>query len=269
MRVTNNMLSHNLLRNLEHANNKMVLLQDQLSTGKRITKPSDDPVGTETSLRLTSTINSMEQWKKNASEALSCLNSTEGILGNMTSMLQRVRELTVKGATSQADEDRGQIAKEIDQLTMQFQSLANSQVNNKYIFSGSKINIAPVEAYTGTGTPPALSKWHGNDNVIEIEVGPNVNMPVAIKGSELFGITFNDVGTEANSSFFNTLNKLSTSLSNGDTEAINECLDEVDGHLDNLLALRSQLGARTNRMETIYDQLDNSIINAKQHLSTV
>lgn len=269
MRITTNLMSHNLLRSLEQANSRMTLLQTQLSTGRSLTKPSDDPVATETALRMNNTIASMEQWKKNASEALSYLESTESILSNMTAMLQRIRELTVQGATgSLSNNDRMQIAQEIDQLTMQFQVLANSQVNTKYIFAGTKIDAPPVEAYTGTGTPPAITKWAGNDKVLEIEVGPNVTMPIAINGQQLFGITFNSDGS-ANSSFFNMLHELSTALRNSDHEAINASLDKIDIEIDNFLELRSQLGARTNRMRTIYDQLDNSIINLKQTLSQI
>jgi len=262
-------MTHNLLRSLEQANSKMALLQTQLSTGRSLTKPSDDPVGTETALRINNTIASMEQWKKNASEALSYLQSTESILSNMTAMLQRIRELTVQGATdSLSDNDRMQIAQEIDQLTMQFQVLANSQVNSKYIFAGTRIDVPPVETYTGTGTPPVITKWEGNDKVLEIEVGPNVTMPIALNGRQLFGITFNSDGT-ANSSFFNMLHELSTALHNNDQEAINDSLAKIDLEIDNFLELRSQLGARTNRMKTIFDQLDNNIINLKQTVSQI
>lgn len=265
MRVSNNILSHNLLRNLEQSNKKMVLLQNQLSSGNTITKPSDDPVGTETVIRINSTISSMEQWKNNASEATSYLESSESVLSGMTAMLQRIRELTVQGANgSLSNTDRSQIAKEVDQLNMQFQVMANSQVNSKYIFSGSKIDTPPIP---GSATVPfTLTQWDGNDKVIEFEVGPNVNIGVAIEGTKLFGITYNADNTE-NSSFFNTLNKLSTSLSSGNETQINEALDEIDGHLDNFLALRSELGARTNRMSTISDQLVNNTMNLKQNLS--
>ncbi|UWG98304.1 flagellar hook-associated protein FlgL [Dehalobacter sp. DCM] len=267
MRVSNNILSHNLLSNLEQSNQKMVLLQNQLATGNKITKPSDDPIGTETIIRFNSSITTMEQWKTNADEAIAYLQSSESVLSGMTSMLQRIRELTVQGANgSLSNDDRSQIAKEVDQLNMQFQVMANSQVNSKYIFSGSKIDTPPL---SGSATVPfTLTQWEGNDKVIQMEVGPNVAVGVAIEGSKLFGITHNGDGTES-SSFFSTLNKLSSALTNGDETQINEALAEVDDHLDNFLALRSELGARTNRMSTIGDQLVNNVMNLKQNLSAV
>jgi len=271
MRVTNNMLTQNLLKNLEYANNRMDLIQNRLSTGQAITRPSDDPVRIGISLRFKSSISSMEQWKTNASEALAYLETTEGILGNMTSMLQRVRELAIQGANgSNSNDDRAQIAKEVDQLTQQFQVLANSQVGNKYIFSGTRVDTPPMEEYATPipSPPPAPTEWKGNSDIFEVEVGSNLKMPVSIDGFKLFGITDNGDGTQS-SSLFNTLHKLSMGLYTGNQADLNEALEEVDAHIDNVLGLRAELGAKTNRMYVVTDQLDNSIINLKSNLSDI
>ncbi|KUO65593.1 MAG: flagellar biosynthesis protein FlgL [Gracilibacter sp. BRH_c7a] len=265
MRVTNNMLTQNLLKNLASANNRMDLIQNRLATGQEITKPSDDPVKIGTVLRFKSSLASMEQWKANAGEASAYMDTTEGILNNMTSMLQRVRELTVQGANgSNSDSDLVQIAKEVDQLTEQFQVLANSQVGPKYIFSGTQINKPPIPP----NTPTVLTQWDGNDKAYEFEVGPNVSISVSVEGTRLFGITDNGDGTQS-SSFFNTLHKLSSSLNNADQDQINEALQEIDDQIDNVLGLRAELGAKSNRMQTVSDQMDNSILSMKKSLSDI
>ena len=253
MRVTNNMLVQNLLKNLQSANNRMDLIQNRLASGQAITKSSDDPVKIGTTLRYKSSISSMEQWKINAGEALANLETTEGILGNMTSMLQRVRELAVQGASgSNSVNDHQQIAQEVDQLTEQFQVIANSQVGTRYVFSGTLVDIPPM---------PEPGVWNGNSSEYKIEVGSNLRMGVSIDGRKLFGID-NPTG-----SLFDTLNKLSDGLKTGDQNMINDALGEVDGHTDEVLALRAELGAKTNRMHVIFEQLDSSIINLKQNLS--
>lgn len=272
MRVTNNMLTQNLLKNLERANSKMVLIQNQLSSGQSITRPSDDPVGIETALRFKGTISSMEQWKSNAGEALTYMETTESILGNMTSMLHRIRELTVKGADgSNSLNDRAQIAKEIDQLTLQFRVVANSQVSGKYIFSGTLIDQAPLDAYSGTDVPPLPpAQWNGNGKIMEFEAGPNVNIPISISGMELFEI-YDDAGT-MKSKLFNTLHQLSQALYDGNADGangINDALAKIDDHMDNFLRLRSELGARTNRMYVISDQLESNINIVKKNLSDI
>jgi flagellar hook-associated protein 3 FlgL len=264
MRVTNNMLIQNFLKNLEMANNRMDLMQNRLTTGQAITAPSDDPVRIEISLRFKSNIASMEQWQTNASEALAILETTEGILANMTAMLQRVRELTVQGANgANSLDDRKQIANEVDQLTQQFQVLANSQVGTKYIFSGTLVDTQPM---------PEFGEWNGNSGEYKIEVGSNLTMAVSVNGAKLFRdpLSFKGAdGEEKQISFFENLLKLKTSLENGDEDGINEALTGIDAHLDNILATRAELGAKTNRMYVISEQLNSSIINLKQNLSNI
>jgi len=270
MRVTNNMLVRNLLRNLNDANNRMDLIQNRLATGLAITKPSDDPVKVGTILRYNNNISAMEQWKNNAKEALAYLETTEGILANMTSMIHRVRELAVQGANgSNSREDLEKVAKEVDQLTQQFQIVANSQVGSKYIFGGTIINKPPMPDYPEpiSSPPPVPTNWKGNDKVLEFEVGPNLSIPVSVQGTKLFGITAGVGGIE--SSFFNALHKLSSSLYDANQELTNEALEEIDGQIENILGLRAELGAKMNRMDVIYDQMDNSILNLKKNLSVI
>jgi len=262
MRVTNNMLTQNLLKNLQIANNKMDLIQQQLASGQRITKPSDDPVKIETAMRLKGTLSRMEQWQKNAGQGLAFMDTTEGILANMTSMLQRVRELAVQGANgANAKEDLAQIGTEIKELTEQFRVLANSQYGAKYIFSGTKTDQIPMpQPYTVGGF-----QWQGNEERIVVEVGANLNMPISINGKELFGID-----TEGGSSaFFQTLTDLSQAINDNNSAGIDQALGEIDQHIDRVLSVRAELGARTNRLEVINNQLENSVINLKKNLSDI
>jgi flagellar hook-associated protein 3 FlgL len=264
MRVTNNMLTQNFLKNLEQANNRMDLIQNRLTSGHAITSPSDDPVRIEIALRFKSNIASMEQWQTNAGEALAILETTEGILANMTAMLQRVRELTVQGANgANSPDDRKQIAQEIEQLTQQFQVLANSQVGTKYIFSGTLVDTQPM---------PEFGEWNGNSGEYKIEVGSNLTMAVSVNGAKLFRDPLSFKGADGEKkqiSFFENLLKLKTSLENGDDDGINEALAGIDAHLDNLLEARAELGAKTNRVNVIAEQLTNTIINLKQNLSDI
>ncbi|HHT62980.1 MAG: flagellar hook-associated protein FlgL [Bacillota bacterium] len=261
MRVTNNLLTQNLLKNLQIANNKMDLIQQQLASGQRITKPSDDPVKIETVMRLKGTLSRMEQWQKNAGQGLAFMNTTEGILANMTSMLQRVRELTVQAANgSNANEDQAQIGIEIKELTEQFWVLANSQYGAKYVFSGTKTDQVPMPLpYTDDSF-----QWQGNEELIVVEVGANLSMPISINGKELFGIE-----ADGSSTFFQTLTHLSQAINDNDSDGINQALDEIDRHLDRVLSVRAELGARTNRLDVINNQLENSVINLKKNLSDI
>jgi flagellar hook-associated protein 3 FlgL len=152
---------------------------------------------------------------------------------------------------------------EIDQLTQQFQVLANSQVGTKYIFSGTLVDTPPM---------PEIGQWNGNSGEYRIEVGSNLKMGISIDGAKLFRdpLSFKGPdGAEKQVGFFENLLNLKTSLENGNQEGINEALGGIDAHLDNVLAARAELGAKTNRMYVVAEQLNSSIINLKQNLSDI
>lgn len=99
MRITNNMLTQSLITNIETSENQMYTLQNQISSGIKLTQPSDDPVGAQRAIQLQSNISSVNQWSSNADNALGIMNTTDGTLGDMTSMLQQVKSLAVEGST--------------------------------------------------------------------------------------------------------------------------------------------------------------------------
>lgn len=248
------MLSQNLLRNLETAQSKLDQLQNQLSSGLRITRPSDDPVGIQNAMRIKSNISSVEQWKNNADEALNYMNTTDSILGDMTSMLQRVRELTVQGANGTlAAADRKAIADEVDQISDQLKMIANMQVGSKYIFSGTATD---KELITSDG-----SVSQANDQEVKFEVGNNLNLSISVNGQTLFG--------DPTTGIFATLSNLSTALKTNDSTGINNALGSIDANIDNVINQRSDLGARTNRMTALREQLDATSTNLQRNLSSI
>lgn len=264
MRITNNMLSQNLLRNLEAAQGRMDELQNQMSSGHRITKPSDDPVGIENVLRLKSGISAVEQWKSNADEALAYMNTTEGVMGDLTNLLQRARELAVQGASDTLPPDsRVALKKEVDQIIDEIRSLANTQVGNRYIFAGTATDKMPLPQSLPQPLPSGpLADWQGNDGSVEFAVGSHVSLSVGLNGKLVFQTT------SANG-LFQTLSKLSQALANNSSPDINATLTDIDANLDNVLAQRADLGARINRMTSISAQLDSTSVNLRQNLSSI
>jgi len=227
LRITNNILSQNLLRNLESAQGRMDQLQNQLSSGLRINRPSDDPVGIQNALALKSNISNVEQWKNNADRALEYMNTTDSTLGGMTSMLQRVRELTLEGANgSLTVDDKAKLALEIDQIAAQIHLTANTQVGSKYIFSGTATDqelqkwVPSTDPDTGepikdpiTGADTGIWQTQGNDQDVKFEVGNNVAIAISVNGQTLFGAD----GTTP-PGIFETLSKLSNALKSKDAD---------------------------------------------------
>jgi len=230
-------------------------LQNQLSSGHRINRPSDDPVGIQNAMRLKSNISSVEQWKNNADEALSYMNTTDSTMGDMTSMLQRVRELTVQGANGTlATVDKGAIADEVEQISAQLKMLANTQIGSKYIFSGTATDKELIL------TDGSFS-LEANGFPIKFEVGNNLSLDISVSGQALFG--------NATSGVLATLGTLSADLRSGNSAGINNALTKIDIDIDNVITLRAGLGARTNRMTALREQLDYTSGNLQQNLSSI
>ncbi|MDR3587741.1 MAG: flagellar hook-associated protein FlgL [Desulfosporosinus sp.] len=253
MRITNNMISQNLLRNLETSQEKIQQLQDQVSSGLRISKPSDDPVGINNVMRLNNSISSVNQYKSSAGTAIDFMNTTDGTLGDMTSMLQSVKDLAVQGADETLSAgDRTAIADQVDQLSAQLKLSANTQIGSKYIFSGTA---------TDTETIASDGTFQGNNQVVTLTMGSNVSIPISVNGQTLLG--------DSTTGVFATLNKLSTALKANDSTAISATLDDLDTNINNVINERAGLGASVNRVTALQSQLDSTSVNLQQSLSDV
>ncbi|HWQ43951.1 MAG TPA: flagellar hook-associated protein FlgL [Desulfosporosinus sp.] len=242
MRVTNNILSNNLLRNLEAAQGRMDQLQNQLSSGNRINRPSDDPVGIQNAMRLKSNISSVEQWKSNADEALSYMNTADSTLGEITSMLQRVKEIAIEGANGTlSDVGRGAVADEVAQISDHLKTLANTQVGSKYIFSGTATDKKLIAS-------DGSFSLETNDSPVNFEVGNNLSLDISVNGKTLFG--------DSTSGIFATLTELKNALTSNDSAGIDKALGDIEVDTDNVITHRTGLGARMNRMTALQEQLD-------------
>ena len=227
------MLVSNMIRNINSNLNRMEKIQNQMATGKTISRPSDDPVGMARVLKSTSDIMVSEQHKRNVDEALSWLETTETSVTQLKDVMQRVRELTVRGATgSMASDDRQAIQKEIVQLKEQILSIGNSTFAGRFIFGGYntkehpfsieetdvgdklKYNgkfISPSGVVDSSVTDAAFINYMINPNnkeltnqqmadTLQIEIGIGDLMNVNVNGNELFEKGFGGV--------FETLTKL-------------------------------------------------------------
>lgn len=186
MRVTQTMLVSDLLRNLNSSMNKMDGLQMQLSSGQRINRPSDDPAGLVKSLRMRTSLSESSQYKINVADGVNFMNATDQSLSDISQVLQKVRELTVKAATATNETDSwASISQEIGQLNEQIQLLANAQYGTKYLFSGSNVTQMPWNSTTGV--------WSGNNQELLTEIATGTTSAINVKMKEFFMGRLNDL----------------------------------------------------------------------------
>ena len=160
MRVTNSLMTDTVNRNLFKNVEQLLKTEEMISSGKRVNRPSDDPVAMGQILDYRRAISSIEQYDRNIARGESWLYMTDSVLGSVDTLLIRAKELAEYQATETANEDTREIAaEEVKNLYDQLIQLSNTKLGNSYIFSGYKTDTAPFTrdenfnaAYNGGGS---------------------------------------------------------------------------------------------------------------------
>lgn len=259
MRITNNMLSSQLILNLNRNAQQMNNTQTQLATGRKINKPSDDPVGITYSLRYRAELSSNEQYQKNVDSAVSWLDFNDTVMDQAGSVVQRVRELTVQAATGTNPQSAlDSINEEVKQLKAQLIDISNSTLNGKYVFNGETYDVKPYDFPTNTDgsfdTTSAASVVTDSGKINFI-VGESIQLPINVTGNEVFGNS-----TEADNLFV-IFNTISQALASGDQKELSNQLTNIDTRTNKMLAIRAEIGAKTNRVELMQGRLSDLEVN--------
>ena len=264
MRISQSMISNNMLRNISGSYGNLNKYMNQLSSGKKITRPSDDPVVAMKGMNYRSQLSNIKQYERNIGEVNNWINNADETMHEVTQMLHRMNDLTLQAANgTNSEDDRMNIGKEIDQLVDQMVNLANTRVNDKYMFNGTD-TTGHIDPVTGERTPPFVRNDDGtftvseNTNDVLIEVSSGVRFKVNSDPTSVFS-----------EEFFNDLQALVDGLNNPDvTDAdLENHLDALETHLNNTLQERAEIGARMNRVELIENRLRNQSVNAEQMMS--
>lgn len=283
MRITNSMMVSNMMRNIGKNLVRMDKLQMNLATGKKFIKPSDDPIGVSRSLRLNTEVANLEQYKRNAEDALSWLDTTETALDNVVSVLHRARELTVQASseTNTVDE-RKAVAAEIDQLKEQLVKVGNTTYAGSYIFTGFKTNYPLFDNsgdYYFKNDPADPAQTLNASEIIEFNVGIAERIDVNFIGQRLFGTTaggstIDDVvdSTTAvtsgdSSQLIDVFEQLVTDLNADNSTGISDALNRLDTHFGNINAIRAEIGVKSNRLELTINRIEDDYLNIKDLLS--
>lgn len=259
MRVTQSMLSNNMLRNLSNNYKNLGKLQDQIASQKKFTRPSDDPVAAMQGLGYRTDLERIQQYQRNIGEVQKWVDSTDSALDNSISALQRIRELTVKvsNGTLEADQ-REAVTKEIGQLKEQLENIGDTQVGGQYIFNGLNTNVRPSEKGFSNGE-------------INLEVFSGIKLPINTEGQKLFEDLVGKVnldGTKEKGYLDNLINVINTGNDlNGQPATIDGELANIDKHIDNFLSERATVGARQNRVEMMSDRLEQQEVFSTRILS--
>lgn len=270
MRVTQSMLSNNMLRNLNTSYNKMGKLQEQMNSGKLVNRPSDDPVIAVKGMGYRVDLDKNAQFQRNIGEAHTWADTTDEALDQVGTALIRVKELIVQAANdSNTTEDRQKIGVEISQIREQIKDVANTKIGDNYIFSGTHTNNPLyVQNATGTGTiqNPALSE-DGLKNTISINVFDGISMQVNTRGDDYFkeiDSFMSQVETTLKGPA--TSEQISSALGATFTSG-GATIPALDGVHNKTLEMRAVVGARQNRLELMDNRLSMQEVNVTKQMS--
>ncbi|KYD16913.1 flagellar hook-associated protein FlgL [Saccharococcus caldoxylosilyticus] len=260
MRVTQSMLANNMLKHLSASYANLGKYQEQLSTGKKINRPSDDPVVAMKGIAYRTNLTEVEQFKRNFSEAYNWIENSDAALDKATQALQRIRELVVQaGNDTYETTQRQAISQEIKQLTEQLVMIANTKVGDKYIFNGTNTLEPPVQM---NGTSITTSD---NAEEVKIELAKGIYIGVNVDPTKVFHYDASQKGKGLFSDLQSLANDLDNPAKTG--KEINEYLGYIDQHITNLLGVRAELGARMNRIELMEDRIDSQQVIAEKMLA--
>jgi flagellar hook-associated protein 3 FlgL len=260
-RVTQSMLSSQLIRNLNRNMTKMDKQQNELSTGMRINRPSDDPVGIAFSMRYRSELAANDQYSSNADAAASWLDYSDTMMGQAGDVLQRTRELLVQAANGSNSQDAlNSIKSEIQQLGQQITNIGNSQFNGRYMFNGQMTETQPYDPTTATDpvTGDLIVNAAGNDTdngAIQLEIGTGVYLPVNVTGQQVFGSSADP------DNMFKIFENIQNALNKQDTSALSNLVGTLDSRMSKVLAVRSDIGAKSNRLTLAQGRLTDISTN--------
>ncbi len=247
MRVTQSMLSNNMMRNLSTSYSKMGKLQDQLTTKKKINRPSDDPVVAIKGIGYRTDLGKIEQFDRNLSGVTNWLDNSDAALDQVGEILHRVKELVVSAANDpKTDDDREKIKTEIDQMREQLQSIANTKVGEKYIFNGT-LTLTPVyDTVNGTFSAPPAIPGTGRDADVMIEVFDGIEMKANTSAVDMF------INLDA---MMATISADLDPATPSSGATISSRLSVVETNLGTVLEKRAEIGARQNRADMMINRL--------------
>ena len=183
MRISSHQAQQGAINAMLEQQEKLARVQKQVATGQKIFRPSEDPVAAAKIVKLHDILGTNKQFQDNIAAARARLNLEEGVLDNVTGVLQRVRELAVLANNdTQTNESRASIAEEVEQLRDELVGLANSMDSTgEFLFAGSRSRFRPF-----TRNENGEYDYHGDDAQRYLQIGPRRQIATSDSGTTVF-----------------------------------------------------------------------------------
>lgn len=249
MRVSTGMLHSTAVNELNRVWSRLQHLQSQIATGKRVSKPSDDPIAAAGVLRVRSQQRATEQYTRNLNEAREFATASDSALTRLVEVADRVQTIAVQAAdASYGPEARAGLAAELDGLLEELIGLANTEYAGKRLFGGYQTREEPFSVTTdekGSIIGAELIE-RGSEGRLQRQVGDNVLLTINLTPTDLFGEDL---------ALFEDIVALRDAALSGDSDQARSLVEPLAAGLDRLNLSQALVGGLISRIDGIEEWL--------------
>ena len=258
MRITNSMLSRLGVSQLAQNRSQLALTQERAATGRRINRPSDDPIDYRAARDVKTSVSETDRFMRAIDSSRSRIGATESAVSSVVQLLSEARVRALEAANDTNDVTaRPAILIAVESLFDRLFEEGNAQsVDGGYLFSGLT-STTPAFSRTGvfaSGSPPPVVTFDGDGNQIAVEIDQNVYVDVTLDGSRVF---------QGGIDLFQTLGTLWTGIDQDDNALIQQALSEIEAAEDQVL---SEL-ARVGDSDATADRFEERLLLRKEQLA--
>ena len=241
--------------------------QNQVSTGRRIVTPKDDPIGAAQALMVTQAGAVNELYLKNQGTADSKLSALDSTLQGVNDELVNIYEKSIAaGNGAYSDSDRKAIAAELTERLDSLVSLANTQDGNgRYVFAGFQSTTKPF-----SGSPVVYA---GDDGQQKLQVTASQYVTTNLSGNDVFMNVVDANGVSTGQSMFQSVQDMITFLNtpggSAGSPAYTTALSNISASIDNVLRNQATVGARQSSLESMTNTAEDRVVQYAQQLSDI
>jgi len=233
LRVTAGSMRFQALQNIQTTAQHLSDLQQKVSSGLAISKPSDDPLGTAGALRLSSQKAQNDQYQAQSTDAIGWLSTADTAYSSLVTQAQKVQQLVIQGMNTGSNStlSNNALADQVDALRTSMLAIANTQYAGQSVFAGT----ASGPAFNGAGA------YVGDTGAVTRTIGAGNSVTINQTGTQVFGAN--------GSNLFDTLTSISAALRTSPSSLSGQ-LNTLNAQVDNISEMQSLEGAAYNQVTT-------------------
>lgn len=231
----------------------------ELSTGRRVNLPSDNPSAEAAMIAENSQSASVDQYTANSSSLTDVLNTANSTISSAVTLLQRAVSLGMEGADSTMNQsDLNSIAQEVSTIQSQMLTLANTSYAGQYLFAGTATASAP---YVPNASDPTQIDYVGNSEQNKVQIGTGLTVAANLPGSSIF--------SQSGANVFDALQSLVSALQSGDTTGIASAETGVSNALSAVDTAQVFYGSTVDELNTNDNFLSQEKLNITTYENTL